>query len=88
MQTYLQNINIDLDKLTNMGGVHSAAVASQVSSFSTEKKMVDTGTTINVDMTGASIESGVSDSKVRDVFNRGIRMSKLAGAFPPGRFPQ
>jgi hypothetical protein len=87
LQTYLQNINIDLDKLTNMGGIHSSAVQPQVSSFSTNKAVVadqSSNVTVNID----TVASDVTDTKVRDVFNRGIRMSKLAGAFPAGRFPQ
>jgi hypothetical protein len=87
LQTYLQNINIDLDKLTNMGGIHSSAVQSQVSTFSTNKAVVADQST-NVNVTIDTVASDVTDTKVRDVFNRGIRMSKLAGAFPAGRFPQ
>jgi hypothetical protein len=88
-QTYLQNMNIDLDKLTNMGGIHTQAATNAISTFSTEKTArVDTGTTINVDMSGANIDSNVSDTRVRDILNRGFRMSKLAGALPAGRFPQ
>ncbi len=40
------------------------------------------------DFSGAHFSNGMSDSQVTTVFNRAFRMSKLAGALPPGRFPQ
>jgi hypothetical protein len=43
---------------------------------------------LHFDFTGASFMNGLNDNQVKAVFDRGFRMSKLAGAFPPGRFPQ
>lgn len=41
---------------------------------------------LHVDMRGSHFGPGVTDKHVQQVLDRGIRMSKLAGAFPPGRF--
>lgn len=85
--TYFQGISEKLDTLIGMGGVHSPVAAKAVSSFSTAAATgSDAGTTVNVNID--RVEAGVSDAKVRDTFNRGFRLSKLAGALPPGRFPQ
>jgi hypothetical protein len=45
-------------------------------------------THLHFDFSGAHFTGGITDGQVRDIFNRGIRSAKLAGAFPPGRFPQ
>ncbi len=45
-------------------------------------------THIHFDFTGARFSNGLNDNQVKNIFDRGFRMSKLAGAFPPGRFPQ
>jgi hypothetical protein len=85
--TYFQGISEKLDTIIGMGGIHSSAVQSQVSTFALNKAVVadqSSNVTVNID----TVASDVTDTKVRDVFNRGIRMSKLAGAFPAGRFPQ
>ncbi len=44
-------------------------------------------THMHFDFTGAHFSNGINDTQVMSVFNRAFRMSKLAGAFPPGRFP-
>lgn len=87
--TYFQGISEKLDTLISFGsGPHSQTVtAKAVSTFATEKQAGQDNSqniTVNID----NVEAGVSDTKVRDIFNRGIRMSKLAGALPAGRFPQ
>ncbi len=58
----------------------AAAVASGGSSGSGDINL-------HFDFTGASFSNGLNDNQVKAVFDRGFRMSKLAGAFPPGRFP-
>jgi hypothetical protein len=85
--TYFQGISEKLDTIIGMGGIHSSSVQAQVSTFSANKAVTtdqSTNVTVNID----TVASDVTDTKVRDVLNRGIRMSKLAGALPAGRFPQ
>ena len=86
--TYFQGISEKLDTIIGMGGIHTTATARTVSTFSAERPAAaaELGPTINVNID--TVESDVTDLKVRNTFNRAIRMSKLAGAFPPGRFPQ
>jgi len=86
--TYFQGISEKLDTIIGMGGIHTTATARTISTFSAERPAAaaELGPTINVNID--TVESDVTDLKVRNTFNRAIRMSKLAGAFPPGRFPQ
>ena len=91
VQTYLQNINIDLDTLVGLGratpGTTPAVAKITADAVAMSPSPVGGGSgDINVSID--TVEAGVSDAKVTEIFNRGIRKAKLAGAFPAGRFPQ
>lgn len=45
-------------------------------------------THVHISFSGAHFNGTMSDREVTKIFDRGFRMSKLAGALPPGRFPQ
>ncbi len=88
VQTYYQGFAEKLDTLIGMGGIHSSGMMASVSNFSTspaaKAEMATPTVNINID----TVESDVTDAKVTATMNRAFRMSKLAGALPPGRFPQ
>ncbi len=88
--TYFQGISEKLDTLIGMGGIHSSTTTAKVATFTQNAAATRGGGDVNVhvDLAGAHITGGLRDGQVRDILDRGIRMSKLGGAFRPGVFPQ
>ncbi len=91
VQTYYQGFAEKLDTLIGMGGmgaIHSSGMMASVSSFSASPTAQAEAAAPVVNINIDTVESDVTDAKVTATMNRAFRMSKLAGALPPGRFPQ
>lgn len=90
VQSYYQGFAEKLDTLIGMGGmgaIHSSGMMASVSSFSASPTaLAEAAPVVNINID--KVESDVTDAKVTQTMNRAFRMSKLAGALPPGRFPQ
>ncbi len=88
--TYFQGISEKLDTIIGMGGIHptSQAAVAKMTTEAASRTPSDAKSGGDIVVNIDKVSPDVTDAKVRDTFNRGIRLSKLAGAFRPGVFPQ
>lgn len=67
--------------------LQSGAGSGKVPAFASAASSAGAAYAVHIDLSGANLSGDLTDTQVQNAFDRGFRRSKLAGAFPPGRFP-